>query len=40
MSVLNYHFCVGIYSDVREARYGSEGCVTAQNIGYTTVRGV
>ena len=26
MSVLNYHFGVGIYSDVREVRY--EGCVT------------
>ena len=26
MSVLSYHFCVGIYSDVREVRY--ERCVT------------
>ena len=34
MSVLNYHFCVGIYSNVREVRYGSEGCVTARKSVY------
>ena len=37
MSV-SYHFCVGIYSDVREVRYGSEGCVTVQKSVYALLK--
>ena len=42
MSVLSYHFCVGIYSDIRGAlrrvRYGFEGCVTAQKSVYALLQ--
>ena len=34
MSVLSYHFCVGICSDVREVRY--ERCVTDLGVRYGT----
>ena len=38
MSVLSYHFCVGICNDVREVRYGFEGCVTALKSVYALLQ--